>query len=140
MQISEILLELFMWQYPMSPSNIGIVALDIVPSLVILDAPHGSLKGWQCEDAQVALAWAIWCGGLVLCHDALAQEQERQGDVCLYLFRHCYCSCFAMGCLVDFHLAFFLLNISAIMAFTSSPTCTKFLYRMRSRSSRLLKV
>lgn len=25
------------------------------------------------------------------------------------------------------HLAFFLLNISAIMAFTSSPTCTKFL-------------
>lgn len=25
------------------------------------------------------------------------------------------------------HLAFFLLNTSAIMAFTSSPTCTKFL-------------
>ena len=25
------------------------------------------------------------------------------------------------------YLAFFLLNISAIMAFTSSPTCTKFL-------------
>ena len=77
MLISKILLELFMWQYPMSPSDIGIIALNIVPSLVILDAPHSSLKGWQSKDAQVVLAWAVvgWC--LVLRHDALEQQQER---------------------------------------------------------------
>ena len=73
MLISEILLELFMWQYPVSPSDIRKVALDVVPPLIILDAPHGSLKGWQCEDAQVGLAWAIVGGCLVLRHDALAQ-------------------------------------------------------------------
>ncbi len=43
--ISEVLPELLMRQYPMSPSDIGIVALDVVPSLIILDAAHGSLKG-----------------------------------------------------------------------------------------------
>lgn len=32
-----------------------------------------------------------------------------------------------LGVSLACHLAFFLLNISAIMAFTSSPTCTKFL-------------
>jgi len=84
----EVLLELLMWQYPMSPSDIGIVAFDVVPSLVILDAPHGSLKGWQSENAQVGLAWAIWCWCLVLCHDILAQEQEYYSDVCPYLFCH----------------------------------------------------
>ena len=35
--------------------------------------------------------------------------------------------CFAFGVSLACYLAFFLLNISAIMAFTSSPTCTKFL-------------
>ena len=34
---------------------------------------------------------------------------------------------FVLGMSLFCHLAFFLLNISAIMAFTSSPTCTKFL-------------
>ena len=38
--------ELLMRQYPMSPPDIGIVALDVVPPFIILDAPHGSLKGW----------------------------------------------------------------------------------------------
>ena len=72
----EVLPELLVRQYPMSPPDIGIVTLDVVPSLIIFDAPHGSLKGWQCEDAQVGLAWAICCGCLVLCHDILAQQQE----------------------------------------------------------------
>ena len=45
MQIGEVLLEFLMWQYPMPPSYIGIVALDVVPTLVILDAAHGSFKG-----------------------------------------------------------------------------------------------
>ena len=73
----EVLLELLVRQYPMSPSDIGIVAFDVVPSLVILDAPHGSLKGWQSENAQVGMAWAVVGGCLVLCHDALAQKQEH---------------------------------------------------------------
>ena len=73
MPISEILLELLVRQYPVSPPDIGIVALDIVPSLVILDAPHCSLKGRQSENAQVGLAWAVVGGCLVLRHDALAQ-------------------------------------------------------------------
>ena len=84
----EILLELLMRQYPMSPSDIGIVALNVVPSFIILDAPHGSFKGWQCENTQVGLAGAVVGGCLVLCHGALAQEQERQGDVCSCLFLH----------------------------------------------------
>lgn len=77
MQISEVLLELLVRQYPMSPSDIGIVALDVVPSLIILDTAYGSLKGRQSENVQVGLAWAVvgWC--LVLRHDALAQQQER---------------------------------------------------------------
>lgn len=73
MLISEILLELLVRQYPMSPPDIGIVALDIVPSLVILDTTHGSLKGRQSENAKVGLAWAVVGGCLVLRHDALAQ-------------------------------------------------------------------
>ena len=56
MLISEVLLELLVRQYPMSPSDIGIVALDVVPSLIILDTAHGSLKGRQSENAQVGLA------------------------------------------------------------------------------------
>ena len=73
MPISEILLELLVRQYPVSPPDIGIVALDIVPSLVILDTAHGSLKGRQSENAQVGLAWVVVGGCLVLRHDALAQ-------------------------------------------------------------------
>ena len=56
MLISEVLLELLVRQYPMSPSDIGIVALDVVPSLIRLDTAHGSLKGRQSENAQVGLA------------------------------------------------------------------------------------
>ena len=42
MLIGEVLAELLMRQNPMSPSDIGIVALNIVPFLVILDAAHRS--------------------------------------------------------------------------------------------------
>ena len=77
MLIGEVLAELLMRQNPMSPSDIGIIAFDVVPPLVILDAPHSSLKGWQSKDAQVVLAWAIVCRCFVLCHDALAQKQEH---------------------------------------------------------------
>lgn len=73
MLISEVLLELLVRQYPMSPSDIGIVAFDVVPSLIILDTAHGSLKGRQSENAQVGLVWAVVGGCLVLRHDALAQ-------------------------------------------------------------------
>ena len=73
MLIGEVLAELFMWQYPMSPSDIGKVALDVVPPLIILDAAHRSIKGWQSENAQVGLVWAVVGGCLVLRHDALAQ-------------------------------------------------------------------
>ena len=110
MLISKVLLELLMWQYPMSPSDIGIVALDVVPSFIILDASHGSLKGWQSKNAQVALAWAIWYWCLVLCHDALAQKQERQGDVCSYLFRHGYCFYFAFGVVIVLSLGILLIE------------------------------
>ena len=48
----------------MSPSDIGIVALDVVPSLIILDTAHGSLKGRQSENAQVGLSWAVVVGVL----------------------------------------------------------------------------
>ena len=73
MLICKVLLELLMRQYPMSPPNIGIVAFDVVPSLIILDTAHGSLKGRQSENAQVGLSWAVVGGCLVLRHDALAQ-------------------------------------------------------------------
>ncbi len=69
----EVLPELLVWQYPVSPPDIGIVALDVMPSLIILDTAHGSLKGRQSENAQVGLVWAVVGGGLVLRHDALAQ-------------------------------------------------------------------
>ena len=81
----------------MSPSDIGIVLAYVVPSLIILDAPHGSLEGRQGKNAQVGLAWAVIGGCLVLCHDTLAQKQEHYSDVCPYLFHHgCY-FCFAFG-------------------------------------------
>ena len=72
----------------MSPSDIGIIALDVVPPFIILDAAYGSFKGWQCKDAQVALAWVICCGCLVLCQNIMAQKQEYYNDVCPYLSCH----------------------------------------------------
>ena len=111
----------------MSPSDIGIVAFDVVPSLIILDAAHGSLKGRQSENAQVGLAWAVVGGCLVLCHDALAQNKSVKMMYVLVFFVMYVVLVLLLKLSLACHLAFFLLNISAIMAFTSSPTCTKFL-------------
>lgn len=46
MLIGEVLAELLMRQNPVSPTYIGTVAFDVVPSLIILDAAHGSFNRW----------------------------------------------------------------------------------------------
>ena len=92
----------------MSPSDIGKVELDVVPSLIILDATDCSLKGWQSENTQVGLAWAIVCGCFVLCHDTLTQEQERQGNICSYLF--CHGCCFCLGDVIVLSLGILLVE------------------------------
>ena len=39
-----------MWLDAVSPTDVGIVLADVVPTLVILDDAHGSLEGRQAHD------------------------------------------------------------------------------------------
>ena len=75
---------------------------------------------------------SAWLGlslvGVLFCAMMLWHSNKSVRMMCVFVF-------FVMdvvlvlllGVSLACHLAFFLLNISAIMAFTSSPTCTKFL-------------
>lgn len=69
----------------MSPSDIGIVALNIVPSLVILDAPHSSLKGWQSKDAK-----SFWLGlsfvGVLFCATMLWHRNKSIRVIYVLIF------------------------------------------------------
>lgn len=100
--------------------DVGQVLLFAVPTLIEFGAGNGSLKRGKPVYSQPPGRLL----SLSLCRVYTGQEQDG---------KEAWDKSYA-------HLAFFLFTTSSIISFTSWPTCTKFLYRMRSRSSLDLNV